>query len=206
MLKKLMGEMRGGKRGPTPKIDLEDLATVLIMIKHSGGMGRYRISEEMEIPDGTIRGVLKKLSETGILKATPRGCELTDLGEKMLMEYLIELGIDRIELYEGDEFSLIAPGEAKVLVILRSGAEKVTNGLMQRDEAVRAGADGATIIVKRMGRMLIPGVDISRELNEQLRKLEEMYGVGEGGVAIFCWGKNLAKALKGALKAATTLQ
>jgi predicted transcriptional regulator len=206
MLKKLMSEMRGGKRGPTPKIDLEDLATVLIMIKHSGGMGRYRISEEMEIPDGTIRGVLKKLSETGILKATPRGCELTDLGEKMLMEYLIELGIDRIELYEGDEFSLIAPGKAKVLAILRSGAEKVTNGLMQRDEAVRAGADGATIIVKRMGRMLIPGVDISRELNEQLRKLKEEYGLGEGGVAIFCWGKNLAKALKGALKAATTLQ
>jgi predicted transcriptional regulator len=206
MLKKLMSEMREGKRGPTPKIDLEDLATVLIMIKHSGGMGRYRISEEMEIPNGTIRGVLKKLSETGILKATPRGCELTDLGEKMLMEYLIEMGIERIELYEGDEFNLIAPGKAKVLAILRSGAEKVTNGLMQRDEAVRAGADGATIIVKRMGIVLIPGVEVSRELNEQLRKLEEEYGVGEGGVAIFCWGKNLAKAVKGALKAATTLQ
>jgi hypothetical protein len=124
----------------------------------------------------------------------------------MLREYLIELGIDRIELYEGDEFSLIAPGKAKVLAILRSGAEKVTNGLMQRDEAVRAGADGATIIVKRMGRILIPGVELSRELNEQLRKLEEEYGVEEGGVAIFCWGKNLAKAVKGALKAAATLQ
>jgi predicted transcriptional regulator len=206
MLKKLMSEMRERKRGPTPKIDLEDLATVLIMIKHSGGMGRYRISEEMEIPNGTIRGVLKKLSETGILKATPRGCELTDLGEKMLMEYLIEMGIEKIELYEGDEFNLIAPGKAKVLAILRSGAEKVTNGLMQRDEAVRAGADGATIIIKRMGIVLIPGVEVSRELNEQLRKLEEEYGVGEGGVAIFCWGKNLAKAVKGALKAATTLQ
>jgi predicted transcriptional regulator len=206
MLKKLMSEMREGKRGPTPKIDLEDLATVLIMIKHSGGMGRYRISEEMEIPNGTIRGVLKKLSETGILKATPRGCELTDLGEKMLMEYLIEMGIEKIELYEGDEFNLIAPGKAKVLAILKSGAEKVTNGLMQRDEAVRAGADGATIIIKRMGIVLIPGVEVSRELNEQLRKLEEEYGVGEGGVAIFCWGKNLAKAVKGALKAATTLQ
>ncbi|MCR6691875.1 MAG: DUF4443 domain-containing protein [archaeon YNP-LCB-003-016] len=201
-----MSEMRGGKRGPTPKIDLEDLATVLIMIKHSGGMGRYRISEEMEIPNGTIRGVLKKLSETGILKTTPRGCELTDLGEKMLMEYLIELGIERIKLYDGDEFNLIAPGKAKVLAILRRGAEKVTNGLMQRDEAVRAGADGATIIIKRMGRVLIPGVEVSRELNEQLKKLEEEYGVGEGGVAIFCWGKNLAKAVKGALKAATTLQ
>lgn len=201
-----MSEMRERKRGPTPKIDLEDLATVLIMIKHSGGMGRYRISEEMEIPNGTIRGVLKKLSETGILKATPRGCELTDLGEKMLMEYLIEMGIEKIELYEGDEFNLIAPGKAKVLAILRSGAEKVTNGLMQRDEAVRAGADGATIIIKRMGIVLIPGVEVSRELNEQLRKLEEEYGVGEGGVAIFCWGKNLAKAVKGALKAATTLQ
>jgi len=206
MLKKVVNEWRKGKRGPTPKTNIEDLATILIMLKHSGGMGRYRISEEMEIPDGTIRGVLKKLSEIGILKTTPRGCELTNLGEKVLMEYLSEMGIEKIELQEGDEFNLIAPGRIKVLALLKMGVEKVTSGLIQRDEAVKAGADGATIIVKKGGKMIIPRVDTSRELEEQLRKLEEKYGVEEGNVIIFCWGGSLAKAVKGALKAAATLQ
>ncbi|MEM2192387.1 MAG: DUF4443 domain-containing protein, partial [Candidatus Hadarchaeales archaeon] len=41
--------------------------------------------------------------------------------------------------------------------LVRGGAKKVKLGLEERDEAIKVGAKGATVLVFRKGKLMVPG-------------------------------------------------
>lgn len=207
MLNEILKNWRKSCRGPIPKIDLEDLATALIMISRSGIIGRYRLSDSMGISQGTVRGIMKRFLENKLIKVDVRGCELTSEGERALREYLHDMGIEELNVYGEDEFKFLAPGKFKVLAIVRNRLSKVTNGLKQRDEAIKAGAEGATTIIIRGDEIIIPSVNEPIEIcsKEEKEALKSIVKASGSYVAIICWAENEAKAIKGVLKAVKTL-
>ncbi|MEM4483472.1 MAG: DUF4443 domain-containing protein [Candidatus Methanomethylicia archaeon] len=207
MLNEILKNWRKSCRGPTPKIDLEDLAIALIMISRGGVIGRYRLSDAIGIPQGTVRGIMKRFSENKLIKIDARGCEITSEGEKALKEYFDDVGIEFFNVYGENEFKFLAPGKVKALVIVRDKLDKVTNGLKQRDEAVRAGAQGATTIILRNGEIIIPSMDkhIEEYCRNEKEALKNIVGIYGSHVAIICWAESEVKAIKGVLKAVKTL-
>lgn len=207
MLNEILKNWRKSCRGPTPKVDLEDLAIALIMIYRGRIIGRYKLSDAIGIPQGTVRGIMKRFSENKLIKIDARGCEITSEGEKALKKYFDDIGIEFFNVYGEDKFKFLAPGKVKALVIVRNRLDKVTNGLKQRDEAVKAGAEGATTIIFKNGEIIVPSINeplekYCKDDEETLKSIMELHG---NYVVIICWAENEAKAIKGALKAVKTL-
>jgi hypothetical protein len=91
-------------------------------------------------------------------------------------------------------------------LIVHDAVGRVSRGLEQRDEAVRAGAKALMILAYQGGRLLMPGVsDLSAERPDFASHLLEELRPVDGDVILIAGGDSLAEARRGALAAALTL-
>ncbi len=143
------------------------VAVALIMIGRQQPLGRYEMCQNMSIGEGSVRTLLKRLTEAGLITAEGRqGQRLTkkgkDLFDSLLRDIPIGLFLDLGDLtvYKYDYANLV-----------RDRARKVMDGVRQRDEAIiQGGRDraGATTLVMRDGMLVMPPDDFNILLsNEQ---------------------------------------
>ena len=173
----------------------------LLWINKYGVLGRYRLRKLLDLTEGVTRGLLKKLSNEGLVKAEGRkGFSLTQKGLENLKQKLKEFKIKEIKEIDIDE--LKTSGES-VIIHLKNLEHNVRNGLEQRDAAVKAGANGATTLIFKNGVLYIPfNFQNPEELPKELsRMLMDQFNLKEGDVLIIGFGKDKAKALEGALAA-----
>jgi hypothetical protein len=97
-------------------------------------------------------------------------------------------------------------GDFDVAVLVRGRAERVKDGLRQRDEAVKAGAAGATTLVFRGGRLLMPPeTDLDTGYPQLARQVRAAFELREGDVIVIGSAGDLRAAEDGALAAAVDL-
>ncbi len=143
--------------GPTPHFNLIH-AVMLLMLLEEGAMGRKRISEVMEIGEGSTRSLITRLREAGYIEVDRTGCRLSRKGRRELSEL-------RRRLVGPYELALRELHRGVVAVLLVRGAEtRSINVVELRDEAVRTGGRGAVILLYRDGSFIFP------ETMEPLRK------------------------------------
>ena len=157
------------------------------------------MAREVGLGEGAIRTVLSRLSGAGLIEVSRRGCRLTEEGRALLASLrsrLVELGPMVVRPIPAVGFAYL----------VRGAADKVRLGVEQRDEAVRAGAEGAMTLVFREGKLVMPGVseDVGRDYPELWERLEEV-GLGEGDVVVIAFAGDERRARYGALAAALTL-
>lgn len=133
-------------------------AVALILIGREQPLGRYDLCEKMSIGEGSARTLLKRLSEASLIQADGKqGQTLTaagqDLFEQITRDIPIgrELDIRRLVMYEYAYANLV-----------RGRAQRVTDGIRQRDEAIIQGGygkAGATTIIHKNGSLVMPPDD-----------------------------------------------
>lgn len=135
-------------------------AVAVIMIGRRQPLGRYELCENMSVGEGSVRTLLKRLSESGHIAPEGRqGQILTNTG-KNLFESIIQdiplglfLDVGKLTVFE-HSFANIA----------RDKAESVTDGIRQRDEAIiQGGAEraGATTLIMKNGLLVMPPDDFN---------------------------------------------
>jgi hypothetical protein len=93
-----------------------------------------------------------------------------------------------------------------VAVLVRGKAKNVKDGLRQRDEAVKAGAAGATTLVFRNGRILMPPeTDMDSSYPQLARQIRAAFELREGDVIVIGSAGDLRAAEDGALAASVDL-
>jgi DNA-binding transcriptional ArsR family regulator len=133
-------------------------AVALILVGREQPLGRYELCEKMSIGEGSVRTLLKRLTEAGYIEAEGKqGQSLTPRG-KMLFDQVtrdvpigLQLDLGRLVMYEYAFANLV-----------RDKASQVTDGIRQRDEAIIQGGystAGATTLVHRKGRLVMPPGD-----------------------------------------------
>jgi predicted transcriptional regulator len=185
--------------GPTPSFNVLDLIRFLKLLAEAGSLGRGKISRMLELGEGTIRTILSRLSEAGLITTSRKGCSLTQKG-KALWSALKGVMPEIIELEEVD--LMLAPKNVAVLV--RGYAEKVRNGIEQRDAAISRGAKGAVTMICKDSRIIIPGVnmDLERGYPATFRKIMFLMKPKDGDVIIVSGASTRKEAEYGALAAA----
>ena len=133
-------------------------AVVLIMIAREQPLGRYELCEKMSIGEGSVRTLLKRLTEADYIEPEGKqGQRLTASGERLFEEVSrdvpigLMLDIHRLVMYEYAYANLV-----------RNKASKITDGVRQRDEAIIQGGygkAGATTLVQRSIRLVMPPDD-----------------------------------------------
>ena len=133
-------------------------AVALILIGREQPLGRYDLCEKMSIGEGSVRTLLKRLSEADLIEAEGKqGQRLTSKGKVLFDRVLrdvpmgLTLDVRRLVMYEY-AFANLVKGQS----------EMITDGVRQRDEAIiQGGYDkaGASTLIQKSGNLVMPPDD-----------------------------------------------
>jgi hypothetical protein len=159
--------------------------------------GRKQLSADLCLGEGTVRNMLRRLTDEGFVSSTRRGVRLTEEGEglyKEITQCIRGMSVTRTHL---------TVGEYNHAVLVKGGASKVRLGVEQRDQALISGASGATTMVFEDGALKIPALpdDVEKPLVESIM----MLGPDDGDVVIIGTADSIFFAELGAYAAGLEL-
>jgi predicted transcriptional regulator len=184
------------KRGAYPEFTLEDAVAVLFMLQNP--TGRKAISEVLDLGEGSVRTLLKKLAALEVISSTQRGHSLNERGIELLEEISKHFSevhrIGEVEGYPACALTVKGAGEFKSIEL--------------RDEAIRFFAKGAMILVVRDGEPVFPedGRPLSETMPELAGKIKEAFKLNDGDLVVVTWAEKEADAMKSAYHVALTLK
>ncbi len=184
------------EKGPLPRFSETHVQMALDLISRQRRIGRKQIAAKLGIGEGSVRTILDYLKEKELISSSKGGHALTEKGRARLCEPL-----EFVPIEAGD----LAVGKASVATVVRGAADRVKRGIEQRDEAIKAGAEGATVLVFKRGRLLFQGgfAKVGHETSEALINALEPR---EGDVVIIGAGDDITAAEAGARAAARALR
>ncbi len=206
MLEEMLEKWRRGTRGPLPHLTQVQLLTALVLIDQEGPVGRRALAHALQINDGVTRGLLERLAEQGLVEvAEGTGVKLSTRGHDMLQKYLKDIALKKIKTLEPVD---LVPGKTSVGIHLAKRYSSNISGLSQRDEAIKAGADGTLTIAMVHDNLVIPPdkkkvADLSRTDDSNLRN---SFKLSENDLLIIGFGIDAKRALSGALAAVLSLE
>ncbi|MEM2890225.1 MAG: DUF4443 domain-containing protein [Candidatus Hadarchaeum sp.] len=182
-------------KGPLPRFSQIHVQLTLELISKHKRIGRKQLTRKLGIGEGSTRTILDHLKNEGLITSSKGGHSLTEKGKTLLREPQPFVPVEA-----GD----LAVGKVNVATVVRGAANRVKLGIEQRDEAIKVGANGATVLVFKGGKLRILGgfVGIKKEVSEKIIKTLHL---NEGDVVIIGAGKDLLTAEAGARAAARTL-
>ena len=163
-----------------------------------GPLGRKQLSETLNLGEGVVRTIVKRLIEENLVSTSRKGMHLTTKGTTL---------VDRIREYIfGAEFPVtdLTVSQANYAVLIKNGSAAVSTGLDQRDTALFAGAKGATTLVCKDNRLIMPGdgTRISEDIQSMIKK---KLNLSEGDAVVIGSADNPLLAEIGAYSAALKL-
>jgi len=183
------------KRGAYPEFKIEDAVAVLFLLKTP--KGRKQISEELNLGEGTVRTLLKKLSSVRLVESQQKGHSLSEKGIEVVRE-MSKLFSEPLEVSPLEDFVTYA-------LVVKNPPE--FKSIELRDEAIRFFARGAMILIVQENEIVFPEdrralKETLPELSEDLKKLP----VENGDLVIVTWANTKADALKSLIHVVLTLK
>lgn len=183
------------RKGPLPRFASIHVQMALDLIARQNRVGRKDISEKLGVGEGSVRTILNELKKNGLITSSRGGHSLTPKGKRALGQ-----PPEFVQVKMGD----LAVGKVNVATIVRGAASKVKRGIEQRDEAIKAGADGATVLFFKEGRFSFPDrfLEVPKATSEILIKALQPK---EGDVVVIGTATDALRAEVGARAAALSL-
>jgi hypothetical protein len=142
-----------GKYAPSRSIsfDIVHIFKTLQLIEDRGHVSRELLSKELALGDGIIKTLIKHLKMQKMIHTANSGTKMTDKG-KSIFSHLqssipAEMNIPKCS---------IALGKFNYAVLLKQFNFAIRSGIEQRDAAIKMGAKGATTLLYKGGRFVMP--------------------------------------------------
>lgn len=182
--------------GLNSKFGEVEIHKALELLGEHGPIGRKRLAENLNLGEGSMRTLLDHLKEEDYVSSAPRGHSLTDEGKHELSRME-----ERFLKFNAGSLTV---GKIDVATTVRRASDGIKRGIAKRDEAIKAGAKGATILVFENGDLRFPKLDF--EIDPQVKSnLKDHFQVEEGDVIIIGTADNELDAERGTLAAAKTI-
>jgi hypothetical protein len=182
--------------GPTPKFNAYHIWKAHQVVAKEGPIGRKALAEMLQIGEGSTRTILDKMMRDGSIESSRLGITITDRGRRKLENS----GVEARQI----DLSDLTLGKFNCAVLIKGVSHRVRLGCEQRDEAVRAGAVGATTLVVDKGRIVFPG-DKEFPDQELVAPLRNYFRMDDGDVIIIGSAFSYDDAERGAVTAALSL-
>src|SRR5215470_2801457 len=204
MLEDVLEKWRRGQTGPLPHLTILQLLHALVLISEKAPVGRRTLAQDLEITDGTVRGLLERLGEQGIIQVASSGVVLTSRGKDLLQKHFKELGVKKIQFLGQSEF---APGNLATAIHLVGKYRLGMTGIPERDEAIKSGAHGSITIGVRRNRLVLPpdNQDVAKTSPLEDKRLREIFGISDNDLIIIGFAPNKSRSLIGALAVVAAL-
>ncbi|TMI28133.1 DUF4443 domain-containing protein [Candidatus Bathyarchaeota archaeon] len=204
LVQEILEKWRRGARGPLPQLTPLKLLEAVLVIDEEGPVGRRLLALALGINDGVARGLLERLADEGLVSVGEAGVKLSKNGKTRLSHLLSDLSVKKIERLELNE---IVPEYVAVAIHLADAYKQGITGIAQRDEAVRAGAEGAITFGIKQGRLVSPpdGKDVAELSPGDDLLLRQTFSPSENDMIVIGLAKDRYRALAGGLAAIFSL-
>ncbi|MEQ9714309.1 MAG: DUF4443 domain-containing protein [Candidatus Asgardarchaeum sp.] len=161
-------------------------------------IGRYSLSKEIGLSESTARTLLKFLKREGLIISIPKsGHRLSNVGLEIFEHLKKYIGSVK-EIEELEEFR---PAKYAIGILIRGASKYIKKGLEERDDAVRAGAKGATIIVYERNTFSVPSV-YPELVGEEKNILIKIFSPSDGDVIAIVFADNRSSVKQAAFAVA----
>ena len=184
--------------GPMFRFNDANVYWALHLLSDGRRMGRKRLAEEVGVGEGRMRRIIDTLKEWEFILIKQTGITITKAGQS----FLNQIPIRPVDLNLKDSVM----GEFQQAVLVLGVADKVNNGMEQRDEGIKVGATGCTTIVLRDGVLSIPP-DWNLDENDPANamKIRKEIGMTQNDVIIIGGGNTQSVAVEAAVSAALVM-
>jgi Mn-dependent DtxR family transcriptional regulator len=150
--------------------DMVHVFKTLQLIQENGHVSREKLCEDLGLGEGTIKTLVRHLKMQNLIKSTNAGTTMTKKGNSFFSELLSSIP---------SEISLskcaITLGKFNYAVLVKQMSSIIKDGIAQRDAAIRMGASGATTLLFKDNKFLIPQTKFDslkdeHQLSEQMIK------------------------------------
>ena len=150
--------------------DMVHVFKTLQLIQENGHVSRETLCGDLGLGEGTIKTLLRHLRMQNLIESTNAGTKMTKKGNSFFSELLSSIP---------SETSLskcaITLGKFNYAVLVKQMSSMIKDGIAQRDAAIRMGASGATTLLFKDNKFLIPQTDFDslkdeHQLSEQMIK------------------------------------
>ena len=165
-------------------------------------IGRNRIAKEIEVGEGAIRTIIDHLKEANLITTSRQGCNLTEKGMR-LWEKIEQMFPKRVKVKR----TVLNNSKYNFAFLIKNSAHKIKSGIIQRDAAIMGGADRATVIVSKEGKLAIKSVsrDIEKDFPEASKKILKDLSPENNDVIIVAGADSAIRAKRGAFAASWIL-
>ena len=153
--------------------DLVHVFKTMQMMADNKKISRSLMMQELGLGEGSIKTLVKHLKMYNLVENSNAGMWLTSKGEtlyaKLRLSIPREMDISKCS---------VALGKFNHAVLLKEMAYNIKSGIEQRDAAIKAGAVGATTLICKNERLVLPGTGEDLMRNDQkihsliMKKLE----------------------------------
>jgi Mn-dependent DtxR family transcriptional regulator len=150
--------------------DMVHVFKTLQLIQENGHVSREKLCEDLGLGEGTIKTLVRHLKMQNLIESTNAGTTMTKKGNSFFSELLSSIP---------SEISLskcaITLGKFNYAVLVKQMSSIIKDGIAQRDAAIRMGASGATTLLFKDNKFLIPQTKFDslkdeHQLSEQMIK------------------------------------
>jgi Domain of unknown function (DUF4443) len=138
----------------TPSFNLAHLLKGLQLMEKRGHVSRPLLCRELSLGEGVVRTLLKHLKMKDLIETTNSGTRLTEKGITILSGLASSIPSET-----SMPKSSVALGKFNYAVLLRQFGFSIKSGIEQRDAAIKMGATGATTLLFKNNKFLIPSTN-----------------------------------------------
>ena len=145
---------------------------VLQLIEKKGHVSRNLLCKELSLGEGSVKTLVKHLKTQGIIESNKAGTTTSSKG-KRISEQLLSAIPEEMSLSK----CYVALGKFNYAVLLKQYGFALKSGIEQRDAAIRMGAIGATSLLFKHNRFVMPGTSddpLTKEPNTARLLLEKL--------------------------------
>jgi biotin operon repressor len=161
--------------------------------KH-GVTSREDLANELDVSEGTVRKMLTILKKWGVISISYAGVDVTPHGRTILDAIPINIFAPPISNY--------VIGRYQSAVVVKGVSDKVTDGIQQRNNAIIAGARGASVFKMEGGMLIMPPKWNMDDKDPVFAGSIRSAGVRDGDVVIITGARDDVTALMTSITAA----
>ncbi|MCL1811209.1 MAG: hypothetical protein FWG41_03195 [Methanomassiliicoccaceae archaeon] len=184
--------------GPMFRFSDASIYWALHVLSDGRRLGRKKLSEMVGIGEGSMRRIIDTLKEWNFILVKQTGITITKAGQAFLNQIPIKV----VDVELGGS----TVGECSQSVLVMGVADKVHNGMQQRDAGIKAGAIGCTTVVIREGVLMIPpDWNIDERSPDLAYKIRKETGITQNDIIIVGSADTKILAIEAAINAAFEL-
>jgi len=134
----------------------------LQLIQERGHVSRRTLRKKLDLGEGTVKTLIKHLKLYDLIETNKTGTRISAKGSKLLYE-LILLMPSEMSIYTCS----VALGKFNYAILLRQMSYAIKTGIEQRDAAIKMNALGATTLVYKDKKFIIPNTNFDALQREQ---------------------------------------